>query len=541
MRTFNGVIASRGLAIGPVLRLEHSARSMTRVVKEPHKEQARFERAAARAKEELGALQLQANEADKDIFLFQQVLLDDHSLLEEIESHILAGLGAAEAVERAALVVSRRLASVEDPYIRERSTDVLDACHRVADILDGQPRRALTFTEPSVLVADEVYPSDLVGLEPGMLMGLATVGGSAQSHASIIARTMGLPAVIQLGKELMELQNGQTVALDASNGQLILEPGPQLLHQLEERHRSFVTMSGPDLMGRPCLTADGTRIHILANCTAPADIATAMALGAEGVGLLRSEFLLLPGTIPTEDEQYDFYCNCMHAAGGRPVTVRTYDIGADKLSSALPMPTGDNPALGLRGLRFAMAQPQLLQDQLCALLRAAARGPLKVMFPMVGSVQEWDMAMAEVEKAKEILRRRGTPFREDLPFGCMIEIPSAALTAGDIAAHGCAFFSIGTNDLVQYTCAADRMEPGMEPYYQQDCTAVRMLIRMTCEAADKAGIPVSVCGLTAEDPALACSHVRCGVRSLSMSAQSFIPVRDRLGRLNLSAAGRFDL
>lgn len=261
-----------------------------------------------------------------------------------------------------------------------------------------------------------------------------------------------------------------------------------------------------------------------------------MAMGAEGVGLLRSEYSLLSGTPPTEEQQYQYYKNCLQAAAGRPVTVRTFDIGEERAPVWLRVPMGPNPALGLRGLRFCLTQPELFRMQLRALLRAAAQASLSVVFPMVGGPEEWDAAMAQVELAKEELRERGETFREDTPFGCMIEVPSAALTADALASHGCAFFSIGTNDLVQYTCAADRAEPEMKQYYRQENPAVSALVQAVCDAAERAGIPVSVSGLTAANPYLACAHVRQGVRTLSMSSQSFAAVRSQLARLDLRAA-----
>lgn len=532
MRTYLGVTASRGLAVGPVFRLDRAAPT-ARIAGLPELETARLNAALDLAKQELDGLQAQAAPSDRDIFLFQRMLLEDKSLLEGMRGRIAEGSEAADAVEATGLQFAHRLRNVQDEYISQRSADVLDACQRVSAILDGNPRGTPILTEPSILVADSLYPSDIVGVDRNLLLGLATAAGSSQSHAAIIARTMGLPAVIQLGRDVLADCSGSMAALDADNGRLILNPDPQLLNQLEERHRCTVNLVSGDLLLRPCRTADGTRVYIMANCTAPDDIEAAMAMGAEGVGLLRSEYSLLSGTPPTEEQQYQYYKNCLLAAGGRPVTVRTFDIGEERAPVWLQVPMGPNPALGLRGLRFCLTQPELFRMQLRALLRAAAQASLSVVFPMVGGPEEWDAAMAQVELAKEELHERGEAFRENTPFGCMIEVPSAALTADALASHGCAFFSIGTNDLVQYTCAADRAEPEMQQYYRQENPAVSALVQAACDAAERAGIPVSVSGLTAANPYLACTHVRQGVRTLSMSSQSFAAVRSQLARLDL--------
>ena len=372
MRTYLGVTASRGLAVGPVFRLDRAAPT-ARIAGLPELETARLNAALDLAKQELDGLQAQAAPSDRDIFLFQRMLLEDKSLLEGMRGRIAEGSEAADAVEATGLQFAHRLRNVQDEYISQRSADVLDACQRVSAILDGNPRGTPILTEPSILVADSLYPSDIVGVDRNLLLGLATAAGSSQSHAAIIARTMGLPAVIQLGRDVLADCSGSMAALDADNGRLILNPDPQLLNQLEERHRCTVNLVSGDLLLRPCRTADGTRVYIMANCTAPDDIEAAMAMGAEGVGLLRSEYSLLSGTPPTEEQQYQYYKNCLLAAGGRPVTVRTFDIGEERAPVWLQVPMGPNPALGLRGLRFCLTQPELFRMQLRALLRAAAQ------------------------------------------------------------------------------------------------------------------------------------------------------------------------
>lgn len=537
MQKYKGTFASEGLVLGPIYRPERQTMGLGRVVHGPSQERALFDAAVVLARDELRQLQQKATGEQKDILHFQQALLEDRTLIDEVGDYIAVGADSAAAVERAASIFARTLKNVDDAYIRERSADVVDVCRRVVDILDGRPRGKLELTRPSILVADQVLPSDILSAEPGMLLGIATSSGSAQSHASIIAGVMGIPTVVGLGPMFLDAaMDGATLLLDAEAGDVVLEPDEAVQHavrrRLQKQQEQAEEMNW--LRGTPCRTRDGTAVRLFANCSGPQDIETAVELGADGVGLLRSEFLLMKGQLPNEEEQYRFYVDCLRAARGRLVTVRTFDIGADKLVDGLSEPEA-NPALGLRGVRFCLARPELFHTQLCALLRASAEGPLRVMFPMVGGVEDWREAIACVATARAALRTRGAAFDERLLFGSMIEIPSAALTAGQIAAHGCGFFSIGTNDLVQYTHGADRLEPGVARYYREDSPAVRMLIDMTLKAGQEAGIPVCICGQTASDPALAADYVRQGLRILSMTGNRLLKVKNELMNLDLAA------
>lgn len=535
MKQYCGIKASAGVALGPVFSLEQDNTSLGRVVKDPAKERELFEAAVVLAKEELRGLQDQASGEDKNIFLFQELLLDDKALLQEVYDYIAAGAGSAAAVERAASIFSNKLQNVDDEYIRLRSTDVLDACHRVVDILDGRPRDRLHLTKPCILVAEQVMPSDILSLGRGMILGIATGAGSVQSHAAIIARTMGIPAVVGLGRDFLASCKDCQLLLDADDGMVKLDPDEESCQQARLRVMQIQEENSrlQGLLDVPCLTRDGTRILLMANCSGPEDIASSIEAGAEGVGLLRSEFLVIDaGEFPTEQEQYYFYTSCLAAAAGRPVTLRTFDLGADKQASGMPRQE-ENPALGLRGLRFCLARRDLFQVQLCALLRAGALGNLRVMFPMVSDLEDWYQAMECVEQAKENLRERGLEFDDQMKFGCMIEVPGAALMAKELAAAGCSFFSIGTNDLVQYTLAVDRLDERMVGYYRTASPAVFKLIDMAVDAGTDYNIPVGVCGLAASEPAMAARLVKHGVRCLSMAAQSLLHVKRSLMELNL--------
>ena len=537
MQMYQGATASPGLVMGPVRRLQHSGPGLERVVQTPGREQALLNAAVVLAKDELRLLEEAAVGTDKDIFLFQQVMLDDPGLNREIASYIAAGAGAAPAVERAAQLYAGRIEAADDDYIRQRAMDVLDACRRVVNILDGRPRTPLRLETPSILVSEYIYPSDIVSIGRGMLLGMACAEGSEQSHASIIARTMGIPAVVQLGAGFLNQNCAAGAVLDADNGRLILEPDEAVRKDAQRR------IVGASILKKrlaalgaagPCRTKDGAHVALMASCSGPEDVELAMQAGAEGVGLLRSEFSIMAGRIPSEEEQYYFYLSCLQAAGGKPVTVRTFDIGADK---SVPGLTEDspNPALGMRGLRMSLAHPQMFEEQLCALLRAGARGPLRVAIPMVSCPEDWQRAMHHVEKARRTLRRRGVVFNEEMEFGCMVETPSAALLAGDILAAGCRFLVVGTNDLVQYTYAADRLDGRFSDLFSARSPAVHRLVGMVLDAAAGTGAPVCICGVHAGSPNQVVRYARQGVRCFSTEAASLLQVKARLLEEDLTA------
>ncbi len=536
MQVYKGVSASPGLVMGPIYRIHHSGAGLGRIVELPVREQALFDAAVVLAKDELRQLEEAAEGEDRDIILFQRVMLDDPALNREVQEYIAAGAGSAAAMERAAAICARRIESVDDEYIRQRSADVLDACRRVVNILDGRPRTPVQLEMPSILAGERIFPSDIVSVGRGMILGIAAAEGSVQSHAAIIARTMGIPAVAQLGPAFLNEAPLTRGILDADNGRLVVDPDREAVRAAQRRIVSggILKKRMGVLKSQPCVTLDGTILSLRANCSCPEDIEIAMEAGAEGVGLLRSEFMIADGRIPGEEEQYYFYISCLQAAGSKPVTVRTFDIGSDKTVRGVSEPAL-NPALGMRGIRMSLARPQMFLDQVCALLRAAAKGPLQVMFPMITCAEDWRLAMELVDRAKAQLRQRGVPFLEDTVFGSMIEVPSAALLAPELAAQGCGFFSIGTNDLTQYTYAADRLDGRFSGYFAGESTAVHRLIDLTIAAAKQAGLPVCACGVSTSDPGRAVRYARQGVRILSMEASSILPVKAKLLEADLAA------
>ncbi|MEG0178748.1 MAG: phosphoenolpyruvate--protein phosphotransferase [Oscillospiraceae bacterium] len=524
-----GTPASPGLTLGVVKHLSRSYTGLNRVVLDPRREQALFEAAVILARDELQALCEKADAADRDILTFQYVLLEDVGLIDEISSYIAAGAGGAAAVERAADIFVAKIRSIDDSYLRERASDILDTCRRVVDILDGRPREQLLLQSPAIVVADEIFPSDIVSVDRGMILGFVTSNGSAQGHAAIIARTMGIPAIVMAGEELLQDCDGMQGALDGIHGEFYLEPDEAIKarfsHSLHVAARRSVILD--KLKTVPCITKGGVKVNLYANCASPEDIEEAIDAGAEGIGLLRSEFILMSGRVPSEEEQYWYYVSCLAAADGRPLTIRTFDIGADKEVEGLTMQSEPNPALGLRGLRFSLARKDIFAAQIAALLRAGCKGDLRVMFPMVTTYEDLTLALEIVDGVKDSLRARGVVFNADMPFGIMIETPAAALMAQELAEQS-AFFSIGTNDLAQYTHAVDRVNPLVEKYFPTSSAAVRKLMRMTVASAQIAGIPVCVCGESAADPDRAADYVRYGIHTLSMSSRSILEVKESL-------------
>lgn len=536
MKVYKGVSASPGLVLGQVSRLEHHVETFSHGPFNPERELRLLANAVHTAQNELDSMAERAAPTEQAIFLFQSMMLDDEGMMNEVRFCINAGISASAAMHQVGQRYADQLANMKDnPYMQLRSVDILDATRRVINILTNRPRVWLALDHPVILAADRLMPTDLFSVPSGMILGVITAEGSGQSHAAIIARAMNIPGIVQVGKDFLDDCDGRTVILDATNGNCILDPDAVARQQAEasicQLQREDAEMK--QLHSLPDETRDGEPFELLANCFGPEDIDTAMQSGAKGVGLLRSGYMMLPGRILDEQEQYFFYCSCLAAANGCPVTVRTFDFGSDRtVADANQGPQSSK--LGLRGIRNSLRQPQQFQTQICALLRAAARGPLRVMFPMVTDVEDWDAAMSIVEHCRQSLRERGVPFNENTQFGVMLSIPAACLTVEDFIAHGCDFLVIGTNDLTQYTCALDRQNAKLEPFFNPHHPAVLRAIKMTIEAGHRHGIWVGICGELGADTALTETFLRMGVDELSMNAKSILPVRKIIRSVDLS-------
>ncbi|MCI2047776.1 MAG: PEP-utilizing enzyme [Faecalibacterium sp.] len=531
MKVFSGVCASPGLVIAPLRRLYRASPTLSRIIEEPHQERARLEASLALAREELQNLEDTAgDQGSKDIFFFQSCLLEDEGFLDDLQACIEDGAGAACAVEQTGRKNADRLRALQDnEYMQLRAADILDACRRVVDILDGRPHRKPSLDHPVILACEMLLPSDLVNGANGMIRGAVTVQGSPQSHAAIIARSMGIPGIVRLGPDFLEDCDGHIAILDGDVGTLTLDPTPEARQDAVRRicAAQAKTDTLDAVRALPCRTRDGQPFTLWANCFGPEDISAALDAGAAGVGLVRSEYLLMQGGAPDEQAQTDFYAACLKAAGGAPVTVRTFDVGADMTTRPLADPE-PNPELGLRGIRFCLAHPDLFEAQLCALLRAGHEGPLSVVLPMISCTEDWARTMSCVEHAKNSLRRRGIPFAEDLAFGITLETPAACLEASLFPPLGCRFFVLGLNDLVQYTHAADRNVSLLSPYYQTGSPAIRRLIAMSVEAASAANIPISANGLALEKPEISLMCLLQGIHQFSLTAQHILTVKQAL-------------
>ena len=429
------------------------------------------------------------------------------------------GATAERAWHDAAQQVAERYRALDEPLLQERAADVLDVGRRVVTALTGDADGAGPEERIGIVIAGELTPGDAATLDPALVTGIATAHGTATAHAAILARALGLPAVVGLGDTILQIPDGTTVLIDGEAGTLQVDPPDDVQRDAAERRERADQRraTARERAHETGATRDGTRIEVFANLGSAAEAAKAVELGAEGVGLLRTEFLFLDrAELPSEEEQAETLREIAVALDGRPLVVRTLDAGADKPLPALPMPPEANPFLGVRGIRLGLARPDVLGTQLRAILRVAAEHPLKVMLPMVATLDEVVAARAELDAA-----RVETGVDAPLEFGIMVEVPAAALTAARLAEH-VDFFSLGTNDLTQYTMAAERGDERLAPLLTGPQPAVLRLVKATVEAAAAHGGWVGVCGELAGDPAAAVLFAGLGVTELSM-APALVP------------------
>ncbi len=530
MKVYKGGSASPGLVMGQVSRLERHVETFSTGPFRPEHELESLTDAIATAQAELESMAQRSAPGEKAIFEFQSMMLDDDGFMSEVHSYIRDGVGAAAAMDRVGHIYAEKLANMKDnPYMQLRSVDILDASRRVVNILGNRPRMWLALDHPVILAADILMPTDLFSVPSGMILGIITSEGSRQSHAAIIARAMNIPGLVQVGQDFLHDCDGRTVILDATRGECILDPDSstrqQAVARICELQRDNKEMD--ILRALPCRTHDGASFELLANCFGPEDIDTAMQSGAHGIGLLRSSYMMMPGRILDEQEQFFFYCSCLASAQNHPVTVRTFDFGADR-AMADAYQGLQSSKLGLRGIRNSLRQPRQFETQIRALLRAAARGPLRVLFPMVTDVEDWDAAMQIVEQCRQDLRERGIPFNENTQFGVMLSVPAACLTVEEFIAHGCDFLVIGTNDLTQYMHAADREIASVERYYRPASKAMKHIISYVVATAQGHAIPVTICGFAVGSPSNTVQYLQLGLRSFSMSPQNLLSAKKAL-------------
>jgi multiphosphoryl transfer protein len=536
--TLAGVAASPGMAVGPVWQFQRGKIVLAATARDSGAELTRLERAVESAKRELAELyeevKAKAGAGRAAIFKAHAEFLDDRGLMEAAEHLIRSDArSAGYAWERSYMEQAKVLAEQKDALLAGRAVDLRDVGGRVLRLLAERIEDAPKLPDtPVILIADDLSPSDTARLNPTLALGICTASGGPTSHTAIIARSLGIPAVVGAGDSMLDVADGTPIVLDGNSGVLVLAP-TDADHAAAHRVRADLAAQREAerrACYQPAITTDGARIEVVANIAAPEEAAKAVEAGGEGVGLLRTEFLFLGrDQAPTEDEQAAAYGEMVRALNGLPIIIRSLDIGGDKAVPYMAMPAEENPFLGERGIRLCLNRPELFRTQLRAIFRAAALGPVRIMFPMIATLEELVRAKALTEEVR--LELGAAP----VEIGIMIEVPSAVMMAEELAAQ-VDFFSVGSNDLTQYTLAVDRMHPVLSRQADGLHPAVLRMIDRTVRAADKAGKWVGVCGGIAGDPLGVVLLTGLGVRELSVSIPSIAAVKAQIRGLSMERA-----
>ena len=539
-KKIHGIPASDGIAIGPVFCYIPTELSIpVCAAGTAEEEMMRFAAARERARLELqglyDAIEKRIGREEASIFEAHQEMLADPALAAKVQELVEIGQTAEQALVRATEELAGLLSSMGDELFAARALDVRDVGRRLLRVLLGLPDTALSaVTEPSIILADDLTPSDTASLDPALTLGFITAQGGLTSHSAILARTLGLPAIVGMGNNVLdEVEDGATVLMDGRSGEMIIEPVPETIKRFEElrlqRESHLQILKAAS--GKEACTANGRRVEVAANVGEAASARDAVEYGAEGIGLLRTEFLYLDDVqAPGEEKQYRIYREIFEVMCGRPVIVRTLDIGGDKPPSYLPFPEEMNPFLGWRAIRISLDEPALFTTQLRAILRAAAGHQARIMFPMVSDLDELRRARDLVEMVKQDLNRESIEFAVDVPIGIMVETPAAAMLV-DVLAEASDFFSLGTNDLTQYTMAVDRGNAKVSRLFQPLHPAVLRLIRQTIDAGHSKGKWVGMCGelagMTKAIPIL----LGLGLDEFSMSPRAIPEAKALIGKL----------
>ncbi len=541
MKRLAGIPASRGVCIGPVFQFLRQELVIDECqVEDTQAEITRLNDALERAKKQIDVIYQKAlqesSKADAEIFQAHKMILEDPELLDEVKRKIENGKCSAEsAMKETAQTFSDMMAAMSDEYFAARATDILDVGNRVLRILLGVAESPTAqLKTPSVIVADDLTPSDTVLLDKKLVSGFCTARGSATSHTAILARGLGIPAVSGAGKQVLEEKNDTLIILDGTQGEVVLAPDEATINEYQQRIETARSLQAESKQHaqEAALTKDGIQLEVVANIGNVEGARSAIENGAEGVGLLRTEFLYLErNSLPTEEEQYQAYRAILDVFGDLPVILRTLDVGGDKEIPYMDLEAESNSFLGQRALRLCLVRPDIFKPQLRAALRAGVERNLKIMFPMVATASEIRAARKVMEECRQELLKEGTPFAEGIEIGIMVEIPSAALVADQLARE-VDFFSIGTNDLSQYTMAADRTNPRVAELSDAFFPAVLRLIRSVIEAAHKEGKWVGMCGELAGEPLAAPILLGLGLDEFSMSPPMVPVIKQILRNLN---------
>lgn len=539
MQVATGKSILNGIAIGP-LRIYKKTETETAVTSSltPEQEYARFEEARVKAQEQLGNLYNKAlDEVGEDnaaIFEIHQMMLDDDDYLEAVKGIIETQNATAEyAVTTTGDNFAETFAAMEDAYMQARATDVKDISLRVVNILAGHEESDLLDKQPAILVADDLTPSETVQLDKTKLLGFITRYGSSNSHTAILARTMNIPALV--GVDFDDSWDGKLAVLDGYNQCVYIDPAQELLTAMEEKRKSDLKQEAllQGLKRKPNITLDGREIKVYANIGNAGDVGLVLQNDAQGIGLFRSEFIYLDSDdYPSEDKQFMLYKRVVETMAGKKVIIRTLDIGADKQAAYFGLDKEENPALGYRAIRICLTRKEIFKQQLRAILRASAFGTVSIMFPMIISVREVRDAKEILEECKAELKKQGIAMGE-VEVGIMVETPAAVMVADELAEE-VEFFSLGTNDLTQYTLAIDRQNPKLDNFYDSHHPAVLRMIRHTIEAGHRHNCWVGICGELGADQTLTETFLRMGVDELSVSPSAVLPLRKLIRSLDLS-------
>ncbi len=538
------MISLKGLGVSPGIAIGKFHFPKERVIDYPleysdniEKEIARFESSRALAVAQLGELAVKTADSlgkqNSLLFEIHQMMLEDLDYCDTVKDTIKNEKVCAEyAVSQSAQQFAAMFSDMEDEYMRERASDVKDVSIRVIEILTGKQSEQETLGEPCIYCGLDFTPSETAQFDREMALALVTSYGSKNSHTAIFARTLGIPAVIGLKDNLTQELDGKIVVLDGETGEVYVEPDEETLSTFKKKQSEGAENSKrlDGYRGKKTVTKGGKLVKLYANIGSPADVEAVLKNDAEGIGLFRSEFLYLESDdYPSEETQYKAYRKVAEGMQGKAVIIRTLDIGADKQAAYFNLPQEENPAMGMRAIRICLTKPEIFKTQLRALYRASTHGNISIMLPMITSVSEVKRAKDIIKEVKAELLAEGHKIDEYLPVGIMIETPAAAVIS-DLLAREVDFFSIGTNDLIQYTLAADRQNDSISSFCDDHHEAVKRLIKMTCSSAHKQGIWVGICGELAADKDMTEFFVSVEVDELSVTPSQILPLRERLSR-----------